>query len=195
MLLSRGKTFSEVFTTGYLPPRVIFLISFLIYTHLLSGHQIIFQRFKYFFAWSVSSRNQFLSSAKSKPRNSSAVSLCKAVSSELEAHFLHLLWLMNLPSERVLWLDLYLVSAAFPNENQYIYFSQTINLKKTLTVIRAPFLLKKGEKLHLFENRWQIGEKKKFYKLNEQTNQCLSKYSYLLNTKSNQIQQISAELF
>ena len=132
-MLSRKKTVSEVFTTACLSLRVIFLISLLIYTHLLSGHQIIFQRFKYFFAWNVSSRNQFLSSAKSKPRKSSAVSLYKAVSSELEAHFLHLLWLMNMPSERILWLDLCLEPAAFPNENRVVYLSQPINFKYKIT--------------------------------------------------------------
>ena len=86
--------FPEIFMAPCLSPRVIFLISLLIYMLPLSQHQIIFQRFKYFFAWSVSSRNQFLFSAESKPRKSSVVSLYKEVSSELEAYYIYFdLWI------------------------------------------------------------------------------------------------------
>lgn len=67
-----------------------------IYASSSSEARLIFQRFKYFFVYSVSSRNQFLSFYRVQAKKvKRGFTLQAVVSSELEAHFLHLLWLMN----------------------------------------------------------------------------------------------------
>lgn len=66
-----NKVYSEIFTMTYLSPRIIFLIS-PIFFPLSCKARLIFQRFKYFFVYSVSSRNQFLSFHRVQAKKSQA---------------------------------------------------------------------------------------------------------------------------